>query len=163
MKTFLLLLSFVSLSMITEAQLTSAPVCPKMSVDLLEGLINERLECISTPGEVKKLFPCFTNETEETNGSTCGGVFYKDRDIYFFTERDYVEIGDKFKGVLAPALLGVKRDGLFRILGNPKIKDASWDAFQTKYGILILYYDAAGKVDKIQMSTKNTSTIKLCQ
>jgi len=149
--------------MITDAQLTSKPVCPKIFADLLEGLINERLECISTPGEIKKLFPCFTSETEETNGSTCGGVFYKDRDIYFFTERDYIEIRDKFKGALAPALLGVKRDGLFRILGNPKMKDAAWDAFQTKYGILILYYDAAGKVNKIQMSTKNTSTIKLCQ
>lgn len=163
MKTYLLLFASFCFSLIAKAQLTSTPVCPVISVDLLEGLINERLECISTPAEIKKLFPCFTSETEETNGSTCGGIFYKDRDIYFFTERDYIEIKDKFKGVLAPALLGIKRDGLFRILGNPKIKDVSWDAFQTKYGILILYYDQAGKVNKIQMSSRSTSTIKLCQ
>lgn len=156
----LLALTFAAASV--KAQLTATPVCPTISIDLLEGLINERLQCISTPGEVKKIFPCFTNETEETNGSTCGGVFYKDKDFYFFTERDYIEILAKFKGVLAPSIMGVNRNGLFKILGNPKLKDAGWDAFQTKYGTLILYYDSAGKVNKIQMTTKSTSTIKLC-
>lgn len=156
----LLALTFAAASV--KAQLTATPVCPTISIDLLEGLVNERLQCISTPGEVKKVFPCFTNETEETNGSTCGGVFYKDKDFYFFTERDYIEILAKFKGVLAPSIMGVNRNGLFKILGNPKLKDAGWDAFQTKYGTLILYYDSAGKVNKIQMTTKSTSTIKLC-
>ncbi len=27
---------------------------------------------------------------------------------------------------------------VFKTLGNPKIKDASWDAYQTNYGTLIL-------------------------
>ena len=162
MKVSVMLLACIFSTAITFAQLTATPVCPAFSVDLLEGMVNERLECISTPGEVKKLFPCFTSEVEETNGSTCGGVFYKEKDISFYTERDYIEINGNFKGSLAPSLLGTNRDGLFRILGNPKLKDAAWDAFQTKYGTLVLYYDKAGKINKIQMTNKSTATLKLC-
>ena len=137
MRIIVLLLACVVTFASVNAQLTATPVCPTINIDLLEGLVNERLQCISTPGEVKKLFPCFSSETEETNGSTCGGVFYKDKDFYFFTERDYIEIKEEFKGVLAPSIIGVNRNGLFKILGNPKLKDAGWDAFQTKYGTLI--------------------------
>src|SRR5204862_1072710 len=78
-----------------EAQLKATPVCAAFSVDVLEGRINEKLECTSTSGEVQKVFPCFTEVVEETNGTTCGGVFYKDKDIFFYTERDYVEIRGK--------------------------------------------------------------------
>ena len=35
-----------------------------------------------------------------------GGVFYKAQDIYFYTGRDYVEIGPKFKGKLSWPLMG---------------------------------------------------------
>jgi hypothetical protein len=52
---------------------------------------------------------------------------------------------------------------LFKWLGYPKMKDASWDAFQTKYGILITYYNKAGKINKLQLSSRTTDTIKLCE
>ncbi len=52
---------------------------------------------------------------------------------------------------------------LFKWLGHAKIKDVNWDAFETAYGILILYYDKAGKVNKIQFSNQSAETIKLCQ
>jgi len=60
-------------------------------------------------------------------------------------------------------MMGASRSSLFNWLGFPKIKDVSWDAFQTKYGILILYYNKAGKVNKLQLSSKSTDTIKLCE
>ncbi len=145
------------------AQLKITPVCPPFKADVLEGVINEKLDCTSTGGEIKKVFPCFTDAKEETNGAGCGGVFYKDKDIYFFTERGYIEIGEKFKGQLTPALLGAGRSSLFALLGNPQIKDVDWDAFKTKYGILIVYYNKARKINKLQLSNKGAETLKLCE
>lgn len=146
-----------------KAQLKAAAVCPTISVDILEGVINNKLYCTSTGGEVQKLFPCFTSVVEETNGSTCGAVVYKDKDITFYTERDYIEIGNNFKGKLEPALMGVSRTQLFKLLGNPKVKDANWEAYQTKYGIMILYFDGGSKINKIQISSKTADSIKLCE
>ena len=47
----------------------------------------------------------------------------------FFTGREYVEIGPKFKGKLTLPLMGGKRGSFFKVLGNPKLKDTDWDAF----------------------------------
>ncbi len=162
MKTTVSILAVIICMHAANAQLKTTAVCPVFSVDLLEGTVNG-LSSKSTFGEVKTSFPCFTGAVEETTGFECGGVFYKDRDINFFTERDYIEIGDKFKGKIVQPFLGASRNSLFKWLGYPKIKDVSWDAFQTKYGILILYYNKAGKVNKLQMSNKSTDTIKLCE
>jgi hypothetical protein len=89
-------------------------------------------------------------------------VSYKDQDITFFVSRNYIQIGPQFKGVLSVPLLGASRNNLFKLLGDPQIKQPGWDAFKTSYGILILYYDKQNKVDKIQLSTQSTSTIQLC-
>jgi len=162
MKTiFFILAGFMSIQF-AQAQLKTTPVCPPFVVDVLEGTVNERLFTYSSIAEVKDKFPCFTSETKETNGSTCGGVFYKDRDIYFFTERDYIEIGEHFKGTLSLPLIGAARGSLFNTLGNPRIKDVSWDAYGTKYGILILYFNKSNKVSKIQFSKMGAENIKLC-
>ncbi len=157
-----MLTAFISMQS-AHAQLKTTPVCPPFIVDVLEGTVNETLFPNSIMFDIEKKLPCFGNAIEETNGSGCGGVFYKDKDIYFFTERDYIEIGENFKGTLSLPLIGASRTSLFKWLGNPKLKDASWDAFQTKYGILILYYNKAGKINKIQFSTKAVETIKLCE
>jgi len=147
---------------IARAQLKTTPVCPPFEVDVLEGTVNE-LYTYSSIADIEKKFPCFGNAIPETNGSTCGGVFYKDRDLYFFTERDYIEVGENFKGKLSLPLLGASRGSMFKWLGNPKLKDPNWDAYQTKYGILILYYNKAGQINKLQLSNQNTETIKLCE
>jgi hypothetical protein len=108
--------------------------------------------------------PCFTSAEEESATAKCGGgVFFKDRDISIYTQRDYVEIGEKFQGKLSIPIMGAKRGTLFNYLGNPKMKDTNWDAFQTAYGILVLHYNAAGKVFKIQFSTKSAETLSLCE
>lgn len=147
---------------LTLGQLKTTPVCPPFVVDILEGSVND-VYPYSTIGEIEKKFPCFSGTTPETNGSTCGGVFYKDKDIYFYTERDFIEVGEHFKGKLSLPIMGASRGDLFKLLGNPTIKDINWDAFQTKYGILILYYNAAGKIYKLQVTNKNPETLKLCE
>jgi hypothetical protein len=163
MKKLLLLFTTLFIIQWVNAQLKTTVKCDLITVDLLDGKVNGVRPDYNS-AIIKKALPCFSSEEPEDATSKCGGgVFYKDKDLYFYTGRDYVEIGDKFKGKLSVPLLGASRNNLFRWLGNAAIKDVSWDAYQTSYGILILYYNKAGKVNKIQFSTKNSDTIKLCQ
>ncbi len=163
MKKNILLLFLITLFSYSQAQLKTTVKCPDFTVNILYGKVNEVLPTF-TVGQIKERFPCFTAAEDESPAAKCGGgVFYKDKDIYFYTSRDYVEIGPKFKGKLSLPLMGANRNALFKWLGHPKIKDVSWDAFTTSYGILILYYSKANKVNKIQFSTQSTETIKLCE
>ncbi len=146
-----------------NAQLKRTAICPVFTVDVLYGKINDGLNSQSGTGEIKKTFPCFSELLETATGSKCAGIFYKDKDIYFYTDRDYIEIRQNFKGKLSLPLMGASRKSLFKFLGNPKIKDISWDAFQTAYGTLVLYYNKAGRIYKLQISNKSTETLKLCE
>ena len=147
-----------------QAQLKVTPHCDDFYVDILDGKVNG-VRPDFTMGQIKQKLPCFTSS--DSGGSStarCGGtVFFKDRDVYFYTDRDYVEIGEKFKGKLSIPLLGSPRNGLFKWLGNPKLKDINWDAFETAYGILVLHYNKAGKVNLIQFSTRSEETLSLCE
>ncbi len=163
MKKNVLVIACIVLGLYAQAQLKTTKVCPTFSVDILDGRVNG-LRVTDHPGQIKGKLPCFTSAEDESATAKCGGgVFYKDRDIYFYTARDYVEIGPKFKGKLSIPLMGASRTSLFKWLGNPKIKDVNWDAFTTAYGILILYYTKANKVNKIQFSTQSAETINLCE
>lgn len=163
MKFYLLLFAGVISSQFTFAQLKTTPLCPPIVVDVLEGNVNNELYAKSNIADVKKALPCFTEVVDKDSSSRCVGIFSHDKDIYFYTERNYIEIGEHFKGKLVPPLMGTARSSLFTLLGYPKIKDVSWDAFQTKYGILVVYYNAAGKIIKLQISSKDTDTLKLCE
>ena len=162
MKTGLFILVFSVAGQLAYAQLNATPVCPSFTVDVLAGSVND-LVPKSAIVEVQTKFPCFSEMVEKDSVSKCAGVFYPDKSVNFYTGRQYIEIGEKFKGKITPALMGASRTGLFNILGHPKLKDAAWDAFQMGYGTLILYYNAAGKINKIQMCSKGTDAIKLCQ
>jgi len=162
MKTFFLIFAVIISSQATTAQLKATAVCPPFKVDIMDGNVNE-LYPRSAIEEIKTTFPCATDITELGTGSKCAGVFFKDKDIYFYTERNYIEIGEHFKGKLSPALMGVSRSNLFKLLGSPKLKDTNWDAFQMGYGTLVLYYNKAGKIIKIQISSKSTEALKLCE
>lgn len=158
---FLLAISLAAVSL--QAQLKRTTSCPAITVDVLDGRFNG-LRITDNVAQVKSKLPCFTSAENESATAKCGGgVFYKDRDIYFYTGRDYVEIGPKFKGKLSVPLMGASRGSLFKWLGNPAIKEVKWDAFTTAYGILILYYNSARKVNKIQLSTQSAETIQLCE
>ena len=107
--------------------------------------------------------PCFTGVTEADSVSRyCAGVYYSDKAISFYTERKYIEVGELFKGKLNPASR-VFRAAFFKLFGHPKLKDTDWEVFQMGYGTPILYYNKAGRINKIQISSKSTETIRLCE
>ena len=163
MKKIILSVACIILVVTVRAQLKTTIKCPTFTVDILDGKVND-VRSTATVGQIKQKLPCFTSaETEATTAKCGGGVFFKDRDIYFYTARDYVEIGPKFKGKLTIPLMGASRGSLFKWLGHAKIKDTNRDAFTTAYGTLILYYNKAKKVNKIQFSTQSTETIQLCE
>jgi len=162
-KPVVLIISLLSLYATSQAQLKAKPQCGTFMVDILNGSVNGIKPNFPIP-EIKDKLPCFTSAEDESPTAKCGGgVFYKDRDIYFYTQRDYIEIGEKFKGQLSIPLMGASRGSLFKWLGNPKIKDSEWDAFQMAYGTLVLHYNAAGKVKLIQFSTRTTDELSLCE
>ncbi len=162
MKTALLSFAFIITSQFAMAQLKAKPVCPTFDVDVLAGTVNG-VYAKSAIIEIQTALPCFTDMIVRDSVSKCAGVFFSDRDINFYTDRRYVEIGEKFKGKITPSLMGASRSNLFGLLGHPKLKDANWDAFQMGYGCLVLYYNAAGKINKIQISNKSIDALKLCE
>jgi|SRR5436190_15028522 len=162
MKIPLLIFACVISSQLAMAQLKATAVCPPFTIDLMDGNVNG-LYPKSAIEEIRTKFPCVTDIVEQASGSKCAGVFFRPLDVSFFTERNYIEIGEKFKGKMAPALMGVSRTTLFTLLGQPKLKDPKWEAFQMGYGTLVLYYNSAGKVNKIQISSKSTESLKLCE
>jgi hypothetical protein len=165
MKRLFSLLLFMGLVSVGMGQLKAKAKCADFYVDVLDGTVNG-LKPSNTQIEIKEKFPCFTTAEEESGTSKCGGgIFFKDKDLYFYTRRKYVEIGPKFQGKTSIPLLGAKRGSLFTKLGNPKIKDDLWEAFDTQYGCLVLHYDVAGpggKVKFFQFSTIGTDELNLC-
>lgn len=163
MKNSLLALGSLFIFTAASAQLKTEVKCPEINVDILNGTINGMITPTSNTAQVKKNLTCFSSFGDDVK-SKCGAfVFYKDKDIYFYTSHNYIEIGPNFKGKLSVPLMGILRNSLFKILGEPEIKQPQWDAFKTAYGILILYYDPENKINKIQFSTKSSSTIQLCE
>ena len=163
MKQFLLhaLLAFTVFS--AKAQLVAKANCDAFTVDILDGKVNG-LKPNARFDEIKGKFPCFSATEPEGSTAKCGaGVFYKDRDVYFYTDRDYIEIKEKFQGKFTTPILGLARNSLFKILGNPKLKDDTWDAYQMAYGTLVLHYNKAGKVNMLQFSTRGTELLSLCE
>jgi hypothetical protein len=161
MKKITFFVAFLCLASVSMAQLKASVACPPFEVDILDGKVNG-FKANTIAGQIKSKWPCFSSVT--TDSAKCGeAVYYKDKGITFYTSRDYIEIKEGFKGKLSVPLLGAPRGSLFKTLGNPKMKDASWDAYQTNYGTLILHYNKANKVRLIQFSTYGTELIKLCE
>jgi len=165
-RNLLVVLCMSCLSFTSMAQLKAKAKCPDFYVDILNGTVND-IKPSYTPNEIKEKFPCFSGAEEEGESVKCGGgIYFKDKDIYFYTRRDYIEIGPKFLGKTSFPLLGTKRNSLFKTLGNPKIKDDLWEAFEMQYGTLVLHYDIAGPAGKVkffQFSTLGTDLLNLCE
>lgn len=161
MKKSILLLLLAASATLASAQLVGKAECPVFEVDILDGKVNG-LKANVPNDQIKSKFPCFTSVAEEKDSAKCGSsVSFKDRDLVFYTQRDYIEIGPKFKGKISIPLIGAARGSLFKHLGNPRIKDTNWDAFATSYGMLVLTY-TAGKVSKVQFSTLPANLLSLC-
>ena len=163
MKNIFLLFLSIALVPAAMAQLKVKEKCPDFEVNILDGQVNG-MKADFPHDRLKIILPCFTSATEEKDSSKCGStIFFKDRDIYFYTQRDYVEIGPKFKGKLSLPLFGAPRASLFKWLGNPTMNDDKWCAYRTSYGTLVLHFDAASKVNLVQFSTKSTDFLSLCE
>jgi hypothetical protein len=159
---FILLSLLLSISLSGVAQLTKKADCGVLTVDVYKGWINEA-KPNADPEQIKAILPCFTSFEKEGNTSTCGGgVYYDDKGLRFYVQRDYFVVTDKFKGKFTAPVLGVKKGGLFTRFGNPKMKDANWEAYQMAYGIMIVYYNTKDVVNKVIISTKTTDDISLC-
>ncbi len=145
------------------AQLKAKAECPEIFVDLYKGWVNE-LKPNADPEQLKAKLSCFTLFEKEGNESKCGGgVYYDDRGFKLYSQRDYYEIGPKFKGKLSVPLMGARRDVLFTWFGNPILKDDNWDAFRMAYGTLVVFFDAKKTVNKIIITTKSTDDLQLCE
>lgn len=162
MKLCIFFLSVVLSFLTTQAQLTVKTNCPELVVDVLDGKVNGVKPNMPFP-EMKTKFSCFTKAAEADSLKCGGGIFYADKDLYIYTARDYVEVGPKFKGRLTLPLLGADKSKLFSTLGNPKLKDAGWEAYPTSYGILIVYFDKKNKINRLILSTRGTDNIQLCE
>lgn len=147
----------------SRAQLKPANACGAIVVDVYKGWVNEA-KPNSDPEQIKVKLPCFTSFEKEGNESKCGGgVYYADKDLKFLIQRDYLVIGEKFKGTFTLPLLGMKSDDLFVKLGNPKLKDANWEAYQMAYGTLLVFYNEKLVIHKVIISTVGTDDLNLCE
>lgn len=146
----------------TKAQLRSTPFCPPFNINVLDGTVSG-LYPQSPHGDIKNRLPCFTEATDELSEWGCGGVFFKDRGIYFHTYRDYIEIRQDFKGTMTLPIMNAQRSSLFRWLGLPKVKDVNWEAYQMKYGTLVVFLSQEGTVNRIIISSKSPETLRLCE
>lgn len=163
MKPLSLALFFLLIAGSVSAQLKAKQRCDPFDVDVLNGKVNS-FKPNTGIEQIKAAFPCFTASEPENGSAKCGGtVVFADKGLSFYTSRDYVEIKPGFKGKISLPLLGAKRGSFFKTLGNPKIKDDSWDAYQMSYGTLVLHYDKSGKVNLVQFSTNGTESLSLCE
>src|SRR5260370_3565061 len=103
-------LLFLALSMgflsVAMGQLKPKVKCPDFYVDILNGTVNE-MKPNTGWAEIKAKFPCSTSAEEESASSKCGGgVFFKNREIYFYTRRDCIGFAREFIGKLRSTLVG---------------------------------------------------------
>jgi hypothetical protein len=145
-----------------QAQLVAKARCAVFTIEILDGKLNGLKPSVPY-AELKAKLPCFTATVPEGDSSRCGGaVYFADKDVTFYTDRDYIEVGQKFDGKMSLPIMGASRNSLFSTLGNPKVKDDDWDAFETAYGCLVLHYNKSGKVNLIQFSSTGINTLHLC-
>lgn len=162
MKYFLAAVIIITGLSQAKAQLTTKVDCGTMVVDVYKGWINEVMPN-ADPERIKSKIPCFTSFEPESNEAKCGGaIYYADKGLTVYIQRDYFLLNEKFKGKMSIPLMGARQEALFSLLGNPKLKDANWEAYQMAYGTLILYYNTKRIVNKVIISTKTTDIIQLC-
>ena len=151
MKTVLFLIATAVISLgIWRANQRHGTHCDDLAVDIANGTVGG-LSPEATPDEIKARFPCFTGTTSEGGGfNEGGGVFFKNHDMYFYTQRDYIEIRQDFTGVVPDNLLSKGTKQVRNLLGPPISSEQSsgiengaiveqvTSTFQTPYGRLVV-------------------------
>lgn len=162
MKKYALVIAILISAANVNAQLRSTPYCQPFNIDILDGTVS-KLSCTSPFGDIANRLPCYTEVVDELTSGGCGGVFFKDKGVYFHTYRDYIEIKENYTGTISLPLMGANRTLLFKWLGIPKTKDISWESYQMRYGSLVLFFNPEGKVNRIIITSKNAETLRLCE
>lgn len=155
---FLLLIFFNSV----QSQIINTEKCNSIIVDILDGKVN-RARPDFTPDRIRLELPCATSSFMESDTSMCDGrIIYADKHLTFFTQKDYVEIREAYSGKWTIPVMGAAKGSLFNYLGNPKVKQEKFEAYATAYGTLVLYYNDAGKVRLVRMSTNTHEFASFC-
>ena len=84
-KTFFPIFIIIISSQSASAQLKATAVCPTFKVDVMSGTVNDLLPK-SAIVEIQTTLPCFSQIIVHDSASVCGGVFYNDRGVYFYTD-----------------------------------------------------------------------------
>ena len=161
-KATLLALAFIISSQFVHAQLRSTPYCPTFVIDILDGTVS-KMHPLSPFGDIKNHLPCFTDVVDELTSGGCGGVFFKDKGIYFYTYRHYIDIKGNFVGNMSLPLMGSDRKMLFSWFGNAALKDINWEVYQMRYGCLVVFFDINAKVNRVIISSNSPETLRLCE
>lgn len=112
--------------------------CDNLILNLREGKLNGISPTISQD-EVKRMFPCYTGETEEvSNFNHGGGVFSQRYDFYFYTYKDFIEIRSDFDGEVLPSILGADTEYIESRFGDPQYSSRDGEYYTADYGCLRL-------------------------
>ncbi len=161
MRKTVLIFACMAVCQLTRAQLKATPVCLSFNIDVIDGSVNNMYP-ESPLGDIQNKMPCFTQVVQEPAADGCAGIFYKDKGISFYTYRDYIEITENYKGAMTLPLMGADHTNLFKWFGLPKVKDIAWEAYQMRHGILVVYFNGTGRINRILLSSKSPESIRLC-
>ncbi len=145
-----------------QSQITNTDKCSSITVDILDGKVN-RARPDFTPDRIRLELPCATSSFMESDTSMCDGrIIYADKHLTFYTQKDYVEIREAYAGKWTIPVMGAVKGSLFSYLGNPKVRQEKFEAYATAYGTLALYFNDAGKVRLVRMSTNTLEFASFC-
>ena len=160
--TTILAVAIIFSTNLLQAQLRSTPHCPQFNIDILEGSVS-KMYPQSPFGDIVNRLPCYTEAVDELASAGCGGVYFKDKGVFFHTYRDYIEIKENYSGTMTLPLMKANRNMLFKWLGLPSAKDIKWESYQMRYGSLILFFDESGNVNSIVITSKSVETLRMCE
>lgn len=160
-------------SVSNNSKYTGSTECGLLIVDLSYGSVNG-LNPVSSPDQIKGKLPCFTGMTPETSAENCnGGIFYKTRDIYFYTSLDCINIRSKFEGSFvynrqSIQLIGVSLTELQKIFGkesdyyrSPSSSTHKYPVFTTSYGHVV--FDLVNDhVVEVNICNQKKIDLRLC-
>lgn len=147
--------------------------CNNMYVDLENGTLNG-LNGSESMDEVKTMFPCFTGESEENeDGINCGGgIFFLDHDLFFYTQKDYINLRKNFLGETSSAILGVTATDAMNLFGEPNVTSTYVDdwldetsiymQYEKKWGTLVLIAQDGVIIELELHYGKKPSEIEFC-
>lgn len=162
MKSSLMAVAIFLSSSVVQAQLKSSRLCLPFHIDIVDGSVS-KMYPQSPFGDIMKQLPCYTDAVEEMSSNGCGGVYFKDKGVFFHTYRQYIEIKENFNGTISIPLMGANRNHLTKWLGNPVTRDIMWEVYQMRYGSLVLFFNPDGNVNNIVITTKNAESLKMCE